>query len=297
MRLKPSKAGRAPALRTGALRTGALRTGALRTGALRTGALRAAALSAAALVCAPNGARAADLAAHRALYKLTLESSRGSDVAEASGTMGYEVIDACDGWAVRQRLQMTITNRDGQDIEQVSDYATWESKDGLSFRFHTKQTTDTAVTAQVDGDATLKPERSGGTARYTAPKEETKDLPPGTILPMAHTLAIIDAARAGKKFLAVPLFDGTSEDGAQDSSIAILGWDKPAESKWPVLSPLPSTKVHIAFFNHSGEPQTPEYEVGMRYWENGVADDMDMDFGDFVMHGALTDLTPLEHHC
>ena len=40
--------------------------------------------------------------------------------------MGYEVIDACDGWAVRQRLQMTVTNRDGQDIEMVSDYATWE---------------------------------------------------------------------------------------------------------------------------------------------------------------------------
>ena len=67
--------------------------------------------------------------------------------------MGYEVIDACDGWAVRQRLDMTITNSDGQNIHMVSDYATWESKDGLKFRFHMKQTTDDAVTSQTDGDA------------------------------------------------------------------------------------------------------------------------------------------------
>ena len=42
--------------------------------------------------------------------------------------MGYEVIDACDGWAVRQRLSMTLTNSEGQDIQMVSDYATWESR-------------------------------------------------------------------------------------------------------------------------------------------------------------------------
>ena len=57
--------------------------------------------------------------------------------------MGYEVTDACDGWAVRQRLTMTITNADGQDIQMASDYATWESKDGLKFRYHMRQTTDT----------------------------------------------------------------------------------------------------------------------------------------------------------
>ena len=28
----------------------------------------------------------------------------------------------------------------------------------------------------------------------------------------------------------------------------------------------------------------------MRYWENGVADDLRMDFGDFVMDGKLTQL-------
>ncbi len=44
---------------------------------------------------------------------------------------------------------------------------------------------------------------------------------------MAHTEAIITAAREGKKFLALPLFDGTDENGAEDSAIAIIDWKQP----------------------------------------------------------------------
>ena len=171
--------------------------------------------------CAPppadRSAQAAGLntasAAHRAIYTLTLSSSRGGEVVAATGTMGYEVIDACDGWAVRQRLSMTLTNTDGQDIQMVSDYATWESKDGLKFRFHMKQTTDSAVTSQTDGDAKLESRGGPGEAHYTVPEDTIKPLPPGTLFPMAHTSAILAGAQAGKKFLALPLFDGTDDSG------------------------------------------------------------------------------------
>src|ERR1700712_4038719 len=108
---------------------------------------------------APPQGQAAMLA-HRALYTLTLASAKSGDVVAAHGTIGYEVTDACDGWAVRQRLRMTISNSDGQDIEMASDYATWEAKDGLKFRYHVRQMTDTAVTSQTDGEATLQ--KTGG---------------------------------------------------------------------------------------------------------------------------------------
>src|ERR1700744_4735582 len=94
--------------------------------------------------------------AHKALYTLTLDSAKSNDVIGATGTMGYEVTDACDGWAVRQRLDMTITNADGQNIQMTSDYATWEAKNGLTFRYHMRQMTDTAVTSQTDGEAVLQ---------------------------------------------------------------------------------------------------------------------------------------------
>ncbi len=239
----------------------------------------------------------AALAAHRAIYNLTLNSSRGGEIVAATGTMGYEVIDACDGWAVRQRLSMTLTNTDGQDIEMVSDYATWESKDGLKFRFHMKQTTDTAVTSQTDGDATLEKAGGPGKAHYTVPEDTTKALPPGTLFPMAHTSAIIAGAETGKKFIALPLFDGTDDAGAEDSSIVVLDWKKPETNKFPVLSALPSTRVRLAFFDRDKSSEVPTYQVGMRYWDNGVADNLQMDFGDFVMDAKMTDLTPQPHRC
>ncbi|PPQ28696.1 cell envelope integrity EipB family protein [Rhodopila globiformis] len=237
------------------------------------------------------------LIGHRALYTLTLATAKSTDVVAARGTMGYEVTDACDGWAVRQRLRMTVTNADGQDIEMASDYTTWESKDGLRFRYHMRQTTDTAVTSQTDGEASLH--RTGGTgeAHYTTPHETTIPLPAGTLFPMAHTAAIIAAAREKKHFLSVPLFDGTDENGAEDSFIVILDWKPPMQTKWPALSALPSTRVHLSFFDRKPGSVTPTYEVTMRYWENGVADDMKMDFGDFVMDAKMKEFAPQPRRC
>ena len=265
------------------------------------------ALSAPALCVVSLPALAADpvpLAAHRALYRHKMDSARG-DVQAASGSMAYEITDACDGWATRQRLSLNITNNDGQEIELVSDYATWESKDGLSMRFRMRQTTDTAVTEAVEGDASLDKAGGPGTIRYSVPEERTMPIPPGTVFPMAHTAAIIAAAEAGKRFIALPIFDGTGAKGTQDSSVAITSWNpKPTDSPYPDLAKLPSGRVHIAFFDRNAKPTndskpagSPDYEVGMKYWANGVADDLTMDFTDFVMLGKLSEFSIPEPHC
>ncbi len=237
------------------------------------------------------------MAAHSAVYTLTLDKVRTNDVAGVRGTMGYEVMDACDGWATRQRLDMTITNAEGQNIQMVSDYVTWESKDGLKFRFHMKQTTDTAVTTQTDGEASLERPGGPGEAHYTLPHEAVVPLAAGTLFPMKHTETLIAGARDGKKFLALPLFDGTDEKGAENSSVVILDWKSPFETQWPALSVLPSTRVRLAFFDREAAAMTPNYEVGMRYWTNGVADDMQMDFGDFAMHAKMTEFSLRPHKC
>jgi hypothetical protein len=64
-----------------------------------------------------------------------------------------------------------------------------------------------------------------------------------------------------------------------------------------MLAPLSSTRVRIAFFDHASGAATPTYEAAMRYWENGVADAMLMDFGDFVMDAKLKELTPVPRKC
>ena len=210
---------------------------------------------------------AVPLAAHRALYELTLDSSRGGrQIASARGTMGYEVVDVCDGWATRQRLRMTITSGEGQDTDMDSDYATWEAKDGLNFRFHMIQKSDQSVTSQTDGSARLTRAGGPGEVLYRLPKEAKTELPAGTLFPMMHTLAIID-------------------------------WKLPFATDHPILTPLASARVRIAFFDHGSGSPTPTYEAAMRYWENGVADGMVMDFGDFVMKAKLKELTPIPRRC
>ena len=242
-------------------------------------------------------AQAVEMAAHRAVYQLSLATSRGEIVA-ANGTMAYEMVDACDGWAVRQRLRINVTDRDNREVEMGTDYATLESKDGLNMRFTMRQTTETAVTSETDGTAKLERVGGPGEVTYKVPEETTKPLPAGTVFPTPHTAAILDAARAGKKFLSIPLFDGTSATGAQDTSVAIFSWDAPAQNRFPVLSPLRSGRVRIAFFdNKAGASPTPDYELGMRYWENGIADEMTMDFGDFVMKATLVELNILPKAC
>lgn len=246
---------------------------------------------------APAATLGADLAAHRAVYQLSLENSRGNEVSAATGSMAYEVLDACDGWAVRQRLRMVITNHDGQDIEMVSDYTTWESKDGLKLRFRMRQTTDQAVTSEVAGDAELQGQGKPGSAHYTLPEDATKALPAGTLFPMAHTTALLSAARDSRKFAALPLFDGTSTQGAQDSSVVVLKWPDTDTTKWTDLSKLSSGRFHIAFFDRDTNSQQPDYEIAMRYWVNGVADELAMDFGNFVMDGKMSEFALLPHGC
>lgn len=248
-------------------------------------------------------ALAAPLAAHRAHYELTMQETRG-DVTAASGSMDYQFEDVCEGWATRQRLDMVLTNSDGQDIHMVSDYATLESKDGLHMQFHMRQTTDTAVTEQVDGEATLSKAGGAGVAHYSAPEDKVIQLEPGTVFPTPHTETILDAAAAGKKFVTLPLFDGTSEHGPQDTFVTILNWRGASAAPFKPLETLPSGRFQLSFFDKTNKGDsdqagagTPDYAVGMRYWENGVSDAMAMDFGDFIMKGVMKSFELLPHHC
>lgn len=256
----------------------------------------------------PPGAAAVPLLSHRAAYRLSLDSTRG-DVARVEGAMLYEQVDACEGWTTRQRLQMALTDRDGQTVETASDYATFEAKDGRRLRFSLTQTSQGAVSQRVAGEATLAADGTG-TVRYAEPEAREEALPPGTLLPMIHTVRALEAAKAGRRLLVAPLLDGTDPDGAQDTTTALTAWQAPrAVERFPLLSPLGSARMRVAFFERAPRPGArepakesagsgaPEYEVGLRYWENGVADEMKMDFGGFVVDGRMAELAEVPGGC
>jgi len=246
---------------------------------------------------------AEQMVAHRAAYRLRLDSIRDSaSVAQAEGVMLFEVVDACDAWASRQRFTLVIGDRDGNVIETSSDYATLEAKDGSSLRFSLTQVTNGNVTSRVAGDAQLTPQ--GGRARYTEPAAAEEDLPAGTILPMIHTIRSLAAARAGERIFITPLFDGTTADGAQDTTTIISGgWAAgQPNAAFPLISSVGSARMRIAFFERNASGQgggasTPQYEVSLRYFANGIADELKMDFGEFVVAGSLGELQAIPSPC
>ncbi len=206
----------------------------------------------------PQGERieARHLAAHRAAYRLTLAQAREpGNIARAEGAMAYELIDACDGWATRQRFSLTLTDRDGTEVETASDYSTYESKDGRRLRFTLTQMTQGAVTARIAGEAEIMADGTG-VVRYTEPAAREERLPPGTMLPNSHTILTLNAARSGQRLVVGPLMDGTSEDGAQDTTTVLSAWDAPREVEgFPMLSPLGSVRMRIAFFDRDAQSQ------------------------------------------
>jgi hypothetical protein len=255
---------------------------------------------AAAAPLAPLTARA--LASHRGIYDLTLDRAReNATIVDVSGAMLFELIDACESWASRQRFTMTMRDREGTELETGSDYATLESMDGQTLRFSLTQVMQGAVRSRVAGQAELAPDGSG-VARYSEPEAKELPIPPGTLLPNTHTIAALNAARAGQRLLVAPIFDGTSADGAQQTTTFLSPWQGPQPvANLPSLSALGSSRMRIAFFEpdaeQAGGASTPSYEVSLRYFENGVADDMIMDFGDFTVRARLVRLEEAPGGC
>ena len=250
------------------------------------------------LLAAPHAARAAPavtLAAHRAFYRLTLASTENSGVTNAAGAMEYEVIDGCTGWATQQRLDMTVLDREGGDTHTVSDYSTWESKDGQHFRFRITQGTNDDRQVRA-GWAELPPGKPGF-AVYTQPDRRRITLPAGTVFPMAQTEAVLAAGQKGQMFVSVPVFDGTAMNAVEDTFSVITAHDQLVPTAFTPLSKLPSLFVHIGYFDTDTTQMLPDTLLSLRYWNNGVADSLLMDFGNFTMAGTLAQFKLLPHHC
>jgi hypothetical protein len=51
--------------------------------------------------------------------------------------------------------------------------------------------------------------------------------------------------------------------------------------------------VRLAFFPVDANAEKPDYELGMRLLDNGVSQDMVIDYGEYSIRAKLDDLEPL----
>jgi len=246
-------------------------------------------------------ASAADIAPHRALYSMTLGSSKNdSGVASASGTMAYQWGETCDGWTVEQRYRLKMGYAEQQDVEISSNFVTWESKDGLHYRFNQKESRNGNTSEEIRGEAQLNEAGKGGTADFAKPDAKKIDLPAGTLFPSAHTILLIDRAAAGENFISRQIFDGATEETAVLVSGVIgpkIEPDADAAGKSPLLN-RPGWRVRLAFFPADQKADKPDYELGMLLLDNGISRDMVIDYGDYSIRAKLEDIEALpKPHC
>jgi hypothetical protein len=241
------------------------------------------------------------IAAHRALYTMSLAGSKtDSGVTGANGTMGYQWGETCDGWTIEQRYKLTINYAESQDVAIVSNFVTWESKDGLRYRFNQKETRNGTVDEEIRGSAQLDGPGKGGTITFDKPQPQTMKLPPGTLFPSAHTILLLQRAQAGDNFMSRQVFDGATVEGAVLVS-AVIGAKVPPDPNDPIKNPIlqhPGWRVRLAFFPADPSVEKPDYELGMLLLDNGISRDMVIDYGDYTIKAKLDTIEALgKPHC
>ena len=248
------------------------------------------------LITAAPAAHGAEIAPHRALYSMTLGSARtDSGVIDANGTMDYEWGETCDGWTIEQRYRLKMHYAESRDVDIASSFVTWESKDGLRYRFNQQQTRNGERDKEIRGEARLDGPGKGGVAEFTKPQPHTLKLAPGVLFPSAHTILLIDAAREGKTFISRQVFDGAADENAVQVS-AVIGTRVTADPASAKLSPLLERLgwyIRLAFFPVDAHAEEPDYELGMRLLDNGVSRDMMIDYSDYSIRAKLDDIEAL----
>jgi hypothetical protein len=238
----------------------------------------------------------AEIAPHRALYTMMLGGARNdAGVIDARGAMDYEWGETCDGWTIEQRYRLKMRYAETPDVDIVSSFVTWESKDGLRYRFNQKQMRNGELDEETRGEAKLDGPGKGGVAEFTKPEPQTLKLDPGVLFPSAHTILLIDAARRGENFVTRQVFDGATDENAVQVSAAIglRVTPDPVAATRSALLERPGWRIRLAFFPADTSAEKPDYELGMRLLDNGVSQDMVIDYGEYSINAKLDDIEPL----
>ncbi len=243
-----------------------------------------------------GAAGAADLAPHRAVYDMHLGVARhNSGIIDIRGSMIMETSESCDGWETTQRIKLRFSHNDAEESESDSTFASYESRDGLNYRFNTRNLEDGELDDEFSGLAAMERVGGPGKAVFTEPQQQEFKLPAGTVFPTMHMMKLLDRAQAGDTTMAFRVFDGSRLEGAFDVNAVVTG----TQPKAPVAVDSPLLKnqkiwvMRLAFFGGDKNSADPEYEIAVELQANGVTRAITLDYGDFTVVGELRDIQAL----
>ncbi len=244
------------------------------------------------------------LAAHRAIYEMTLDDARSaSGITGIDGRMVFEFTGSeCDGYSLNMRMVTQMTDSQGQTNLTDLRSSTWEQGDGQKFRFQSAQYLNDKLGDVTMGRAVRETPKEVVKVKLSQPANAELDLSGPVLFPTQHSLALIDAARAGRTLFQARIYDGSEKGRKVYDTTAFIGTmvgpgadgALEAVAKDKGLGELASWPVSIGYFEPKGGDLIPSYQIDFRLYENGVSRELFIDYGDFSIHGTLTALEYLK---
>ncbi|MDP2118317.1 MAG: cell envelope integrity EipB family protein [Hoeflea sp.] len=239
------------------------------------------------------------LAAHRAVYDLSLkDASERSGISGMVGRMVYEFAgSACEGYTVSFRFVTEIATGDDSRVTDQQT-TTFEDIRNRTFRFVTRSFVNQALDHEIRGSA----EAAGDvlSVKIEQPDALALDIAPAHF-PTSHMLEMIAKARDGERFYESRIYDGSDDGDEAMITTTILGEKQSAEGtdteaqKAGDLADDAFWPVSMSYFEESAEGDgLPVYSIAFKLYENGVTRDLTMDYGDFVLEGRLAQLDMYE---
>lgn len=251
-----------------------------------------------ALVLAAHGASASGVVPYRALYDISLKTAAAlSGIETVRGELVIDLQEACDGWTLDEKMALQVMPLQGGELKILSSTRNWESRDGRDYRFASRLVSPGDVEERRAGAAHRAGRGEPGEATFVSPKPGRMPLPRGFMFPVEHTRELVAAAGTAPTTLSRVVFDGSSMNGLMEYNI-LIGKPQPAEAEEASaanpLRPLAgqrSWRVHGAAFDATATGPTPEFELGMRMYENGIGDEIVLDLGAFSVTARLSGLS------
>ena len=244
------------------------------------------------------------LAAHRAIYEMTLDDARSaSGITGIDGRMVFEFTGSeCDGFSLNMRMVTQMTDSQGQTNLTDLRSSTWEQGDGQKFRFQSAQYLNDKLGDVTMGRAVRERPNEAVQVKLSQPSTAELNLSGPLLFPTQHSFALIAAARTGQGLFQARVYDGSEKGQKVYDTTAFIGTEvRPGDdpkleqvAKDKGLGELPSWPVSIGYFEAKGGDLTPSYQIDFRLYENGVSRELLIDYGDFSIHGTLTSLEYLK---
>lgn len=237
------------------------------------------------------------LVAHRAVYDIGLVPEKAKGLVAASGRIAFEFTgNACDGYALNFRQVTNLDDGEGNSKLMDMRSTTWEDGEGKKFRFNLRNMINNQTSQLSDG--TAERGKDGGVSiALKQPKPTRLDLPGEPVFPTEHTRRLLDAARAGHRTMALPLFDGSEGGQKYYDTTAIIGKPIEGQSEGRLESVVRDAgyaqekrwPVSVSYFeaDQKGD-RVPSYVMSFDLLENGIYSNIRFDFGEFALSAKMS---------